>query len=185
MQSRARVTIGEAPFGLTMSDDSISGFFFRRSMRKNPGRPIGLVPLILLFSLLFPMAVETDPEANPSSSVLKSHKIKVTAYTNVPESTDSTPNETASLLRIRPKHYMKVIALSRDLAKNYKFGDKFELWINGKPHLVEYQDVMAQRHINRIDFLLPSVKKCQIFGEKDGILIPLAKGEKKTNHRPG
>jgi 3D (Asp-Asp-Asp) domain-containing protein len=109
----------------------------------------------------------TDLKVEPQG-----HRVTVTAYTNIPSCTDKTPNETASLLRIRPRHYGRIIALSRDLAKHYKYGDRFHLWVNGETHLVEYQDLMAKKHSQRIDLLLPSKKKCLNFGIMQGLLIP-------------
>jgi 3D (Asp-Asp-Asp) domain-containing protein len=112
-------------------------------------------------------------EASVAEKSETAHKVTVTAYTNSLKCADSNPNVTASLLRIKPKHYWKVIALSRDLAQGYEFGDRFELWVKGKKYLVEYQDVMPLKHKNKIDFLLPSERKCLEFGRNKGILIPL------------
>lgn len=103
------------------------------------------------------------------------HRVTVTAYTNVPQCTDSTPDETASLLHIKPKHYWKLIALSRDLAEGCRFGDRFLLMVNGRSYPVEFQDLMAARYRNRIDFLLPSVNRCMRFGVREGVLIPVGK----------
>ncbi len=159
--------------GLTLGEESIPEFFATRYPRQNPRKPIRLVPLFFLFGLILP-AVSTSSVADGSIFIPKPHLITVTAYTNVTRCTDSTPNITASLLHIKPQHYWKVIALSRDLAKHYRFGDKFQLYINGEPHLVEFQDLMPGKHKRKIDLLLPSIKKCKDFGKKKGILIPLS-----------
>lgn len=133
--------------------------------------------LLSFFCILGVALCPTDTSMSAQKAVPKRpkavHGVTVTAYTNVPSCTDSTPNQTASLLKIRPKHYWRIIALSRDLAKHYKFGDKFELWVDGRVYFVEFQDVMAKRHKGKIDFLLPSVEKCLKFGVNRGVLIPI------------
>lgn len=101
------------------------------------------------------------------------HKVKVTAYTNIPSCADSTPNITASGLRIKPVHYRKLIVLSPDLAKKYRFGDKFKLVTKDKILLVEYQDIMAKRSRMKIDLLLPSKRACMKFGVEKGLLVPV------------
>ncbi|MCU0587141.1 MAG: hypothetical protein MUF52_03205 [Syntrophobacteraceae bacterium] len=106
------------------------------------------------------------------------HRVTVTAYTNIPSCTDSTPDETASMLRIRPGHHGRIIALSRDLARGYRFGDRFHLIVGGKTHVVEFQDLMARRHTNRIDLLLPSKRKCQEFGVSSGVLLPIGRASR-------
>ncbi|HOV87599.1 MAG TPA: hypothetical protein PLM79_14660 [Syntrophobacteraceae bacterium] len=174
------------PFGLTMDDHSVAVSFFRYRLRKRkPPRKLPLFPLVLFLGLVLPSFAGVNSEEELRKQVPPAHKVTITAYTNVPECTDSTPNETASLLQIRSRHYGKIIALSRDLAQHYRFGDKFQLWIDGKSQVVEYQDLMAARHANRIDLLLPNLRKCRGFGAKDGILVPLGKAGKRSNERTG
>jgi 3D (Asp-Asp-Asp) domain-containing protein len=141
-------------------------------MKEEGMQAVNLVIYAVLPALLISMNAEFL-EASVSQKTENGHKVTVTAYTNSAKCADSNPNITASLLRIKPQHYWKVIALSRDLARGYEFGDKFELWVNGKKYLVEYQDVMPRKHKNKIDFLLPSERKCREFGLNKGILIPL------------
>lgn len=99
-------------------------------------------------------------------------KVTVTAYTNVRSCTDRTPNLTASMLKLNPGHYYKLIALSPDLAKRFRFGDKFAMKAGNVWYLVEFQDVMP-RGRNKVDFLLPNLKRCRSFGVKKGLLTPL------------
>jgi hypothetical protein len=56
------------------------------------------------------------------------------------------------------------------------------LWLNGKVYLVELQNLMAKKHSNRIDMLLPSKEKCSKFGVAEGLLIPAdqAVGKRET-----
>ena len=150
------------------------------------------LPVLLLGvepALLTPHLPEGDHGGSPDSRVAGlpagSRHVTVTAYTNVPQCTDSTPDETASLLHIKPKHYWKLIALSRDLAAGHKFGDRFLLKVNGWSYPVEFQDLMAARHRNKIDFLLPSVGKCMRFGVKEGVLIPVGNSAKPSVRSAG
>jgi 3D (Asp-Asp-Asp) domain-containing protein len=101
------------------------------------------------------------------------HHVTVTAYTNTPQCTDGDHNVTASSFRIQHKHYGKIIALSRDLAGKYEFGDRFGLWSNGKLRVVSYEDRMPKKHRKKVDLLLPSLKSCKEFGKSAGILVPM------------
>lgn len=168
---------------LAMGAGRLSDHFMERHYPRKRRRPghLGLVSIVCIMSVLAqPCGEAPDVSANIAKEQPVGHKVTVTAYTNIPSCTDSTPNETASLLKIRSRHYGKVIALSPDLAKKYRFGDKFQLVINGEKHLVEFQDLMAKRHKNRTDFLLASRKKCRNFGVTKGILIPV-EGDGKTD----
>jgi 3D (Asp-Asp-Asp) domain-containing protein len=141
-------------------------------MKEEGMQAVHLVIYAVLTALL--LFMNADPiGASVARKAEMAHKVTVSAYTNIIKCTDGNPNITASLLRIKPHHYWKVIALSPDLAKGYEFGDKFELWVNGKKYLVEFQDVMPPKHKNKIDFLLPSVRRCREFGLNKGILIPV------------
>jgi 3D (Asp-Asp-Asp) domain-containing protein len=156
----------------------------RRS--KAGGLRIGALTLaIFLVTAMVVLPASIDGSRHRKRSFVEPHRVTVTAYTNVEACTDSTPNETASLLKIKPRHYGRIIALSRDLAGRYEFGDRFELQLNGKAHVVEYQDVMAKRFKNRIDLLLPSVKKSLRFGINEGVLVPLGKEGKAPARRMG
>lgn len=156
--------------------------YARRSMEL-PSLSLAAACLVLFTALLIPSPMGI--EAGIKTVRSKPHKVTVTAYTNVEACTDSTPNETASLLQIKPRHYGKIIALSRDIAKQYRFGDQFELRLNGRTHIVEYQDLMNKRFKNRIDLLLPSVRKSLKFGVNEGVLIPLDKQDRKPARRMG
>jgi hypothetical protein len=68
-----------------------------------------------------------------------------------------------------------LIALSPDLARGFTFGDRFRLEVGGKCYFVEYSDKMPDQHRESIDFLLPSVKVCNVFGVKTGKLSLLKK----------
>ena len=167
--------------------EDFSTHFYKRfeRLRRQPRlRPAWIAALGTALVLCSPSRPHTDTNVFFLHRV-PVHRVQITAYTNVPQCTDSTPDETASMLHIKRKHYWKLIALSRDLAKGYKFGDRFILRVNGKSYAVEFQDVMAARHRNQIDFLLPSVKRAMKFGVNEGLLIPVGKSGERRARRTG
>jgi hypothetical protein len=101
------------------------------------------------------------------------HHVMVSAYANHPKCTGSSHGITSSSLRISPEHYGKLIALSSDLAQQYRFGDRFNLWVKGKVHEVSFQDSMPKHRRKAVDLLLPSIPSCFQFGRNPGVLIPM------------
>jgi len=101
------------------------------------------------------------------------HCVMVSAYANHPKCTGSTRGITSSSLRISPQDHGRIIALSKDLAKDYHFGDQFNLWVKGKRHVVAYHDSMPKHRRKSVDLLLPSIPSCMQFGRSPGVLIPL------------
>ncbi len=99
--------------------------------------------------------------------------VMVSAYANHPKCTGSTRGITSSSLRITPQHCGKVIALSKDIARQHHYGDQFQLWVKGKVHEVAYQDNMPNHRRKSVDLLLPSISSCMQFGRNPGVLIPL------------
>jgi 3D (Asp-Asp-Asp) domain-containing protein len=93
--------------------------------------------------------------------------VKVTAYTTETK----VHKRTASGLLINKIHSWHLIALSPDLGRFFKFGDKFKLEVDGQVYFVVYQDRMNRRFHNKVDFLLPSNHKCRFFGIKSGKLL--------------
>jgi len=83
--------------------------------------------------------------------------VTLTTYSPSAEQTDSTPNITASGFKIdtlNPKRH-KIIAISRDLKKKWKFNQKVRIRKAGKyngDYIVK--DVMNKRYKNRIDILV-------------------------------
>ena len=102
--------------------------------------------------------------------------VKVTAYAAVPRCTKKiNPDITASGRRITRRDHYHLIALSPDLAQGFTFGDRFRLEVDRKNYFVEYSDKMPDQHRESIDFLLPSVKLCNVFGVKTGKLSLIKK----------
>jgi len=83
--------------------------------------------------------------------------VTMTTYTNSAKETDSTPNITASgrkLDSLNPRKH-RIIAISRDLKKKYKFGSKVKIMDAGAySGVYVVEDVMNKRFKNRIDILI-------------------------------
>jgi len=83
--------------------------------------------------------------------------VTLTTYTLSEKETDSTPNITASGFKIDTLNPMKhrIIAVSRDLKKKWKFGTKVRITGAGKYDGTYYvRDVMNKRYKKRIDILI-------------------------------
>ncbi len=127
--------------------------------------------------------------ATPSPAIQKNNsdlRVRVSAYAAVPKCTKrKNPHITASGYKIKSRDHYRLIALSPDLARNFKFGDLFRLEVGGKSYLVSYRDKMPDRHKKAIDFLLPTVKKCKQFGVVTGKLCPVEKHGEQSKDGPG
>jgi len=83
--------------------------------------------------------------------------VTVTTYSPSVEETDSTPLITASGFKINPINPKKqrIIAVSRDLKKKYKFGKKVRITGIGKySGTYTVRDVMNKRYRKRVDILI-------------------------------
>ena len=81
--------------------------------------------------------------------------VTLTTYRASEAETDSTPNITASGFKITNPKKHRIIAVSRDLKKKYKFGQKIRIVGAGKySGTYKVQDVMNKRYKNRIDILI-------------------------------
>jgi 3D (Asp-Asp-Asp) domain-containing protein len=80
--------------------------------------------------------------------------VTVTTYNPHASQTDSTPRITASGYKIK-KGTTRIVAISRDLKKKYKFGTKVRITGIGK-HSGVYvvRDVMNKRFTKRVDILI-------------------------------
>ena len=127
-----------------------------------------------------PVAIYLPKEVAPCPSFPRDINyalmVKVTTYAAVPRCTKRiNPDITASGHRVTRRDHYHLIALSPDLAKGFTFGDRFRLEIGRKNYFVEYSDKMPDQHQESIDFLLPSVKLCNVFGVKTGKLSLIKK----------
>jgi 3D (Asp-Asp-Asp) domain-containing protein len=106
------------------------------------------------------------------SSVAPSEVVTITTYSPTVEQTDSTPLITASGFKINesnPKRH-RIIAVSRDLKRKYKFGTKLRIKGAGKyDGTYTVRDVMNKRYTKRIDILVgkkdkqTKVKKVKVY----------------------
>jgi 3D (Asp-Asp-Asp) domain-containing protein len=123
--------------------------------------------VMILFLLLFPKAIGHNNLTReiPVSKHVEPIKVEVvtlTTYSPTQGETDSTPNITASGFKIdtdNPKKH-KIIAVSRDLKRKWKFNQKVRIRKAGKYNGVyTVKDVMNKRHKKRIDILVGSKEK--------------------------
>ncbi len=122
--------------------------------------------LILLFLIIIVFLPHNIPselnEDEIADMIIEKKKIPydlvtVTTYTISEAQTDSTPLITASgykLDSLNPKK-QKVIAISRDLKRKYKFGQKVRVKGAGKlDGVYTVRDLMAKRWTKKIDILI-------------------------------
>jgi 3D (Asp-Asp-Asp) domain-containing protein len=131
--------------------------------------------LILSFIVLFlpsELKREEDRINKYITSVAPSEIVTITTYTPTIEECDSTPLITASGFKINegnPRRH-RIVAVSRDLKRKYKFGTKLRIKGAGKyDGTYVVRDVMNKRFRNRIDILVgkrdkqTKVKKVKIY----------------------
>jgi 3D (Asp-Asp-Asp) domain-containing protein len=81
--------------------------------------------------------------------------VTLTTYKASESETDSTPNITASGFKITNPKKHKIIAVSRDLKRKYKFGQKVRITGAGKYNgTYRVHDLMNKRYKKRIDILI-------------------------------
>jgi len=83
--------------------------------------------------------------------------VTLTTYSPTSQECDSTPHITASGFKINLKNPKKhrIIAVSRDLKKKWKFGTRVRIKNAGKYNgIYTVKDVMNKRYKNRIDLLI-------------------------------
>jgi 3D (Asp-Asp-Asp) domain-containing protein len=113
-----------------------------------------LITIITVF--LFPVKI-----ANIRAATIKVNNpyetVTLTTYSPTLQECDSTPNITASGFKIilkNPKKH-RIIAVSRDLKKKWKFGTRVRIKNAGKYNgIYTVKDVMNKRYKNRIDLLI-------------------------------
>ena len=115
---------------------------------------------ILSFIILFLPSELRREEARVNeyiSSIAPSEVVTLTTYTPTVEECDSTPLITASGFKINegnPRRH-RIIAVSRDLKRKYKFGTKLRIKGAGKyDGTYVVRDVMNKRYTKRIDILV-------------------------------
>jgi 3D (Asp-Asp-Asp) domain-containing protein len=113
--------------------------------------------------LLLPSTIKQgEVKINKGIADFVSEIVTVTAYTPSVEECDSTPDITASGFKIdtlNPSRH-KIIAVSRDLKRKWKFGTKIKVTGIGKHSgIYTIKDVMNKRYKKRIDILIGKQSK--------------------------
>jgi 3D (Asp-Asp-Asp) domain-containing protein len=122
------------------------------------------VSTILSF-ILFIIPIKADMMEREITNEIKGVEpdiVTVTTYSPSIEQTDSTPLITASGFEINPINPKghRIIAVSRDLKKKYKFGKKVRITGIGKlSGTYTVRDVMNKRYRKRIDILIGTKDK--------------------------
>jgi len=113
---------------------------------------------IILSMVLICLPYEMEKEEiriNKLIETITPEIVTLTTYKASEGETDSTPNITASGFKITNPKKHKIIAVSRDLKRKYKFGQKVRITGAGKYNgTYRVHDVMNKRYRNRIDILI-------------------------------
>ncbi len=115
---------------------------------------MNFISLLFMFNLLIPTEMGEGADNTEMYEVIE---VTATTYKATENETDSTPLVTASGFKINPKRAKqhRIIAVSRDLKRKYKFGTRVKVSGAGK-YSGEYvvRDVMNKRYKKRIDILI-------------------------------
>lgn len=109
---------------------------------------------IVMICLPYEMEKE-EVRVNKIIETITPEIVTLTTYKASETETDSTPNITASGFKITNPKKHKIIAVSRDLKKKYKFGQKVRITGAGKYNgTYRVHDLMNKRYRKRIDILI-------------------------------
>jgi 3D (Asp-Asp-Asp) domain-containing protein len=109
---------------------------------------------IVMICLPYEMEKE-EVRVNKMIETITPEIVTLTTYKANESETDSTPNITASGFKITNPKKHKIIAVSRDLKRKYKFGQKVRITGAGKYNgTYRVHDVMNKRYKKRIDILI-------------------------------
>lgn len=109
---------------------------------------------IVMICLPYEMEKE-EVRVNKMIETITPEIVTLTTYKASETETDSTPNITASGFKITNPKKHKIIAVSRDLKKKYKFGQKVRITGAGKYNgTYRVHDLMNKRYRKRIDILI-------------------------------
>ena len=115
---------------------------------------------VILSFILFILPIEINMMERKIEMEIKGIEpdiVSVTTYSPTIEQTDSTPLITASGYKINPANpkRQRIIAVSRDLKRKYKFGKKVRITGIGKlSGTYTIRDVMNKRYKNKVDILI-------------------------------
>lgn len=112
--------------------------------------------ILSMVMTLLPYKMERD-EARFNSTIetLTPEIVTLTTYKATEAETDSTPNITASGFKITNPKKHRIIAVSKDLKRKWKWGTKVRIVGAGKYSGTYYvRDAMNKRYRKRIDILI-------------------------------
>lgn len=115
------------------------------------------IPLLLLSPMASGSMGDSYKPCGPAPSNDAYHVVTMTTYTIERNQTDSNPLETASgyILDKKNPAKHKVIAISRDLKKKFKFSDSVYVTNAGSyDGVYVVEDIMNRRFKDRIDILI-------------------------------
>ena len=116
--------------------------------------------ILMVLNLMITIPVKTvmvDLGLEEMPKPVEEISVTLTTYTASVRETDSTPLVTASGFKLSRKNQKKhrVVAVSRDLKKKYKFGEKIRVKGAGKlDGVYVVHDLMNKRYKKRIDILI-------------------------------
>ena len=112
--------------------------------------------ILSIVMVLLPYEMEREElRINTMIESITPEVVTLTTYKANESETDSTPDITASGFKITNPKKHRIIAVSRDLKKKYKFGQKIRIVGAGKySGTYRVQDVMNKRYRKRIDILV-------------------------------
>lgn len=111
---------------------------------------LSMVMLILPYELK-----REEVRVNKMIETITPEIVTLTTYKANETETDSTPNITASGFKITNPKKNRIIAVSRDLKRKYKFGQKIRITGAGKYNgTYRVHDLMNKRYRKRIDILI-------------------------------
>jgi len=112
--------------------------------------------ILSMVMICLPYEIEKEEiRVNKMIETITPEIVTLTTYKASESETDSTPNITASGFKITNPKKHRIIAVSRDLKKKYKFGQKIRITGAGKYNgIYRVHDVMNKRYRNRIDILI-------------------------------
>ncbi len=109
---------------------------------------------IVMICLPYEMEKE-EVRVNKIIETITPEIVTLTTYKASETETDSTPNITASGFKITNPKKHKIIAVSRDLKRKYKFGQRVRITGAGKYNgTYRVHDLMNKRYRKRIDILI-------------------------------
>jgi len=117
--------------------------------------------ILSLILTVIPYKVEKEEmRMNEMIKTITPEIVTVTTYKAVAEETDDTPNITASGTKIVNPKKQRIIAVSKDLRRKWKWGTKVRVTGIGRLSGTYYvRDAMNKRYRKRIDILIGNKDK--------------------------